>query len=157
MWALSRDGVPTRPLQKIDSKTSIFAIFSPGRNFYFLIFCQKARTWIFTISETLFWKGSKPIPLLGPENRLWEIFIFRWTTVNCTILMDERKIERYLGHLMEPPAIFTWYCPLGLLVFRMERKTDERTKLLEQRGGQNIFHEMWGKMDLRQLFSLFNE
>jgi hypothetical protein len=39
----------------------------------------------------------------------------------------------------------------------MKQKRYERTKLPEQRGGQNIFHEIWGKMDLSELFSLFNE
>jgi hypothetical protein len=36
-------------------------------------------------------------------------------------------------------------------------KKDEGTNLLEQRGGQNIFLEIWGKMDSSQFFSLFNE
>jgi hypothetical protein len=36
-------------------------------------------------------------------------------------------------------------------------KRDEGTNLLEQRGGQNIFLEMWGRLDPNQFFSLFNE
>jgi hypothetical protein len=39
----------------------------------------------------------------------------------------------------------------------MEQKRDEGTNLLEQRGRQNIFYEMWGKMDPSQLFSLLDE
>jgi hypothetical protein len=39
----------------------------------------------------------------------------------------------------------------------MEQKKNEGTNLLEQRGGQNIFLEMRGKMDPSQLFSLFND
>jgi hypothetical protein len=71
----------------------MFATFPPGRNLHSLILCQKARTWILTVSEALFWKGSKPMPLLRPENRLWGNFIAKWTTVNYTILTDERKLN----------------------------------------------------------------
>jgi hypothetical protein len=36
MWARSRDDDPTRPLQKIDSKKSMLAIFFNGEKFAFL-------------------------------------------------------------------------------------------------------------------------
>jgi hypothetical protein len=36
MWARSRDHVPARPLQKIDSKKSMFTIFVRGEKLAFL-------------------------------------------------------------------------------------------------------------------------
>jgi hypothetical protein len=36
MWARSRDDVPTRPLQKIDSKKLMFTIFFSGEQLAFL-------------------------------------------------------------------------------------------------------------------------
>jgi hypothetical protein len=69
MWARSYDDVPTRPLQKIDSKSRCSQYFSEVRNLYSLILYQKARIWILTISATLFWKGSKPAPLLEHKTR----------------------------------------------------------------------------------------
>jgi hypothetical protein len=70
MWALSRDDVPTRLLQKINSKKSMFTTFSAARNLHPLILSQKARIWIITISAALFEKGSEPALLLEHEKRL---------------------------------------------------------------------------------------
>jgi serine/threonine protein kinase len=70
IWERSHDDGPTSPLGKIDSKSRCSQYFSAARNLHFLILYQKVRIRILTISETLFWKGSKPAPLLEHEKRL---------------------------------------------------------------------------------------
>jgi hypothetical protein len=54
--------------RKFDSRKSMLAIVFAGQKLIFLDFCQKNITRILVIYAVLFWKGSKPAPLLRPEN-----------------------------------------------------------------------------------------
>jgi hypothetical protein len=53
MWARSRNDVPARQFQEIDSKKSVFRIFVSGEKLAFLDSLPKARIWILTISVIL--------------------------------------------------------------------------------------------------------
>jgi hypothetical protein len=56
--------------RKLIRKSRCSQYFSAARNLHSLNLYQNARIWILTIFATLFWKGSKPAPLLKPERRL---------------------------------------------------------------------------------------
>jgi hypothetical protein len=105
----------------------------------------------------LFWKGSKPAPLLKPERRLWEISISIWRIVENTIRNCRQEIRQDPALSMGPSSRLTRYCTLGLWFFGWSKREMKGQAFSSREAVKTFSLEMWAVMDSGQLLGVFNE
>jgi hypothetical protein len=132
MLARSRDDVPTRPLQKIDSKKSMFTIFFSGKKLAFLNSLPKGQNMDSYYLCNAVLEGVKvgaPVRRRKAILRDFHIHMDNYQVPNSKLTkgkLDEIRLIRG-NH----PPYSSGIAPSDVLVFLAEQKRNEGTGLLE--------------------------
>jgi hypothetical protein len=158
MWARSRDDIPTRPLQKIDWRKSMFTIFFSDKKLAFLDSLPKGQNMnSYHFCNTVL-EGIKAGALAGTRQATLRDFHIHMD--NCKVhnlklakgkLDESRPIRR--DHLPYSPDI----APSYFWFFGWSKK-EMKGQIFSSREAVKTFSlEIWARMDSCQLFSVFHE